>query len=165
MWRPAILALAVLVTGCSGGPAEPQTGVLTGRWEGTFAVESCEVSGVYSNCSGLGPGSTLLAGLLFLEAERSGIAGYSSVTTHPSDVLRREAMESGFMQPFHTSLMADRSLSFSATNGKAPTTVMEMSWDLRLSGTTLTGTLRVRSHWYKQPGEIKAAGVVTLTKR
>lgn len=159
------LTLAILAAGCSASPAEPGADTLTGRWEGTFTVANCEWTGTYTGCPGA-IGTTLTAGLLFLEPAGSSIRGFGQFSPYPVDLLRRESLRSGFVQPFSAALRPDGTLQLGGGWGKPPTVVYELQWDLRLAAPArLEGTLRARSHWYKVQGDLTYLGTVTLTKK
>jgi hypothetical protein len=164
-----ILALAVVLFsfGCSTSPTEPDTDTLTGRWEGTFSVVSCEWAGGFSpGCPGAEI-STYAAGLLFLDPVGTAIQGYGHFTEKPADLLVREDLLNSYFnfRKFDATLGADGTLQFGGGWGGGFVGNYELQWVLKLAAPDrLEGTLRSTNSYYKSPGIRTLNGTVVLTK-
>lgn len=156
--------LFTLSAACTGSPAQPDAGALTGRWDGTFTVTGCEWSGSYRGC-GIEIGATTFAGLLFLEPVGASVQGYGQFSPFRQDVLRREGLLNGFVHPFTVSPRDDGTMQFGGGTGIGPTAVYEYQWDLKLATPDrLEGTLRARNSFYKVQGDTVLTGTVSLTR-
>lgn len=170
MRAQALSALAAVLFsfGCSATPTSPDVHVLTGRWEGTFSVTSCEwVGGFTSGCPGAEV-SSYAAGLLFFEPTGTTIQGYGHFTTDPADLLVREDLLNSYFNfsKFEASLNADGTLKIGGGWGGGFVGKYELQWDLKLNAAgKLEGTLRSSNSYYKSPGIRTLNGTVTLTKK